>query len=80
MNPKSIALALRTAAEALERAKQLAADLPARFVDDTAAMALAFDAPRVVLALATVAGSLDPAGTADDDVLDLEDLRQMKCG
>jgi hypothetical protein len=79
MNSKAIALALRTAAEALERAKQLAADLPARFVDDMAAMALAFDLPRVVLALATVAGTLDPEGSTEEEI-DIEDLARLRCG
>jgi hypothetical protein len=41
-------------------------------------MALAFDLPRVVLALATVAGSLDPEGSAEEEI-DLEELAQLRC-
>lgn len=66
MNTASAALALRTAADALDRARSLVQDLPARFVDADSALSLFMDAPRVVLALSVIAGSLDPIGSADD--------------
>jgi hypothetical protein len=75
-DPKSIALALRNAAAVLERAKQLAASLPA--IDQMSAFALAYDLPRVVLALNCIAGTLDPEGDTDDDEeIDLEELARM---
>jgi hypothetical protein len=66
MNKQAIAQALRAAAEALDCCRKLCCDLPPGVVDAESAMALAFDLPRVSLALATIAGTLDPAhGTAD---------------
>jgi hypothetical protein len=74
---KDLARTLRAAAEHLEQAARLAQGLPA--VDQMSAFALAFDAPRVVLALATVAGTLDPeAGTEEEEEeIDLEELAHL---
>jgi hypothetical protein len=79
MNAKAIALALRAAAENLERARQLAQGLPASAVNDVSALALYLDAPKVILALATIAGTLDPAGSAEDEdeLLDLAELAAL---
>jgi hypothetical protein len=45
-----------------------------------AAFALAFDVPRVILALATVAGTLDPEGSAEKEEIDLSELARLRCG
>ena len=60
------AATLRAAARALESACHLAQQLPPSAVGAEEAMALAFDAPRVILALAVIAGTLDPAGEVAD--------------
>ena len=57
---KTIAIALRAAAENLDRARQLVQDLPARVLGADEAFTIFQDAPKVSLALAVIAGSLDP--------------------